>query len=475
MTFKEIFMLWPDAPALSFLLWIFIALVILYLARTPAHKAIEATFNMVARALRLGARSLALTEKRFAKRNREVILASGLEAAEHSIEREFHRVDAVVKKDLSGYPALNRNLGDLIARIDSDYSQCSEVPPEPSSWVAAVQAVAKIRATGDTQVAKILGDIRNNLADQHKDAIEEYRKSSSHRHEILTKMAPCWRELTATLSKVGSTIDGLMERSRAIDRKIEDFERIRAGSDNAVRKLTSSSMTQFVISALVLLIAVGGAAINFNLIALPMSEMVGGGSYIGPYKTSNIAAMVIIMVEAAMGLYLMEALRITNLFPVIGSMNDKMRVRMIFITFAILFILASVEASLAYMRDQIAADMQALRHALAASEMAATSKSWIPTAGQMVMGFILPFALTFIAIPLESFIHSSRTVLGVVVQGFLRALSFILRLAGNIVRGLGGVVIALYDVFVFPALWIEKQVRDKSRGRGLNSTGERIQ
>src|SRR3972149_5346586 len=26
-----------------------------------------------------------------------------------------------------------------------------------------------------------------------------------------------------------------------------------------------------------------------NLIALPMSEMVGGGSYIGPFKTSNVA------------------------------------------------------------------------------------------------------------------------------------------------------------------------------------------
>ena len=40
----------------------------------------------------------------------------------------------------------------------------------------------------------------------------------------------------------------------------------------------------------------------------------------------------------------------------------------------------------------------------------------------MGMGFILPFALTFVAIPLETFVHSLRTVLGLVGIGILRAL-----------------------------------------------------
>ena len=37
---------------------------------------------------------------------------------------------------------------------------------------------------------------------------------------------------------------------------------------------------------------------------------------------------------------------------------------------------------------------------------------WITTAAQMGMGFTLPFALVFVAIPLETFVHSLRTVLG---------------------------------------------------------------
>ena len=48
---------------------------------------------------------------------------------------------------------------------------------------------------------------------------------------------------------------------------------------------------------------------------------------------------------------------------------------------------------------------------------------WITTAAQMGMGFILPFALVFVAIPLETFVQSLRTVLGLVGIAALRALA----------------------------------------------------
>jgi hypothetical protein len=210
---------------------------------------------------------------------------------------------------------------------------------------------------------------------------------------------------------------------------------------------------------LVLIVAIGGAIVNFNLIALPMSEMVGGGSYIGQFKTSDVAALVIILVEVAMGLYLMESLRITKLFPVIGSMDDVMRRRMIWVTFSILLILASVEASLAFMRDRIAADMQALRHSLAASAAIQPVNTWIPTVGQMVMGFILPFALTFVAIPLESFVSSSRTVMGKITVVFLRWVAFLLRLLGSIATYLGEFLVSVYDLVIFPSIWVEGLVK----------------
>jgi len=219
--------------------------------------------------------------------------------------------------------------------------------------------------------------------------------------------------------------------------------------------LSSSSLTQFFISGLVLMIAFGGALINFNLIALPMSEMVGGASYIGPYKTSDVAGLVIILIELTMGLFLMESLRITRLFPIIGSMDDKMRLRMIWITFTLLAILAGVESALAFMRDRIAQDMEALRQTLTGVEQASAATSMIPTVGQMIMGFILPFALAFVAIPLESFVSSSRTVLGIVTAGALRLFAFALRLIGNLAYYSGRLVINLYDLIIFPSIWLE--------------------
>jgi hypothetical protein len=326
-----------------------------------------------------------------------------------------------------------------------------------------VQAVSKIPSQGDGTVSNILKEIHKTAVSQFKTTTAEYRKSVAERHNLLKKMMPYWRRMSQTLEQVGKTITGLQERANVIDNRMQEYEDIRAKSDKSVRMLTASSLTQFFISGFVLLIAIGGAVINFNLIALPMSEMVGGGSYIGSFKTANVAAMVIILVEVAMGLYLMESLRITRLFPIIGHMDDKMRTRMIWITFTILLVLASVEAALAYMRDQIAADVQALRQSLAAVETTASVaiNSWIPTVGQMVMGFVLPFALTFVAIPLESFVHSSRTVLGVTGAASLRGLAFLFRLLGNVSRYLGELLVNIYDLFIFPPLWVENLIRDK--------------
>ena len=77
-----------------------------------------------------------------------------------------------------------------------------------------------------------------------------------------------------------------------------------------------------------MLIAFGGAYVNFKLISLPMSAMVGGGDYVTEnLRASEVAALVIIMFETLMGLFLMETLRFTNLFP-LGSVTEKMRQRL---------------------------------------------------------------------------------------------------------------------------------------------------
>jgi hypothetical protein len=174
-----------------------------------------------------------------------------------------------------------------------------------------------------------------------------------------------------------------------------------------------------------------------------------------------VAALVIILVELSIGLYLMESLRITRLFPVIGAMDDRMRTRMIWITLVLLTILAGVESALAFMCDRMASDMEALRQTLAGVEKTIRPGSQIATIGQMIMGFVLPFFLAFVAIPLESFISSARTVVGIVAAGLLRLVVFLLRLSGNIACYTGKLIAALYDLVIFPLLWIEGVITEK--------------
>jgi hypothetical protein len=457
MSLIQLLNIWPNAPLLSAFFWITVSVFLLYLARTPAHRSIYSLSRVVHNGLRLLSQSTLLAAERIRARNKEVLFSLGKETTERVIEREYQRVEDVIKRDLSSFPMLQRSMADQVASLDEDYQKSSELPPPAPTWVDAITSLGKM-SSKDASVAAILDQIHKTINGQHKGVMDEYRRISSERHSVLHKMMPLWRKLSASVDMAAKRFTGLNERAQVIDNRMAEYQEIQSESVKAERMLTSSAATQFFIAGFVLMIAFGGAVINFNLIALPMSEMVGGGSYIGAFKTSDVAALVIILVELAMGLYLMESMRITRLFPIIGQMDDQTRRRMIWITFTILFIMAGVESSLAFMRDRLAADMHALRQSLADVEVMAAANNWIPTVGQMVMGFILPFALAFVAIPLESFVHASRTVMGGLLSGFLGGLAFTFRLLGNIARYSGEFFVNLYDLTIFPSLWIERLV-----------------
>ena len=470
--FNQLLTVWSDQAGVSAAIWLVILVFVAYLARNPAHALLESTGRAIHAACRLFAAALGNLETRLQRRNREVVLALGEENCERAIEREFQRVNAVVTRDLSAYPALHRQISDTIDRIEEDYQAASDVPPLPPAWLEAVDSIAAIPRNGDPTVCNILDNIGATLEKAHRETEKAYRSTTLERHKLLGNMQPQWRELGQSLTRVKDTIDGLDGRTAEIDRQMATYEAIRNREDRVARTLASSSMTQFFISTLVLVIAIFGGLINFQLIAMPMSEMVGGTSYIGPMRTSDIAALVIIMVEIAMGLFLMESLRITHLFPVIGSMDDAMRKRMIVITFSILTILATVEASLAYMRDLLALDREALTQSLAGSGVVAEAEfRWIPSIGQMIMGFILPFALAFVAIPLESFIHSLRTVLGMIALAVIHSLAVLARMVGSTARHLSQILIGLYDLLIMLPLGIERLVAG-ARGRKPSAADE---
>jgi hypothetical protein len=130
----------------------------------------------------------------------------------------------------------------------------------------------------------------------------------------------------------------------------------------------------------------------------------------------------------------------------------------------------------------VAADID-LKRGLGNVTAAPVEVSWvtkIPVAGQMILGFVLPFALAFVAIPLEYLISAGRTVLGVTVVGLMRSMALVLRMASNFSRHLATALVMAYDILIFLPILIERAIRsrrvppdvaDLSRHSGLRKTG----
>lgn len=455
-------MIWPVNPVLSVLVLFVIAVPILYGARQAMHSVLRAVFRSISNPLRLGSHWLFKTADELRRRNKMVLLGYGREEISQGIVKEFDRVTNLVQRDLHGYPVLQRKLMDEITRIEEDFQKCGEVPPPPPEWTKAVAAIAKIKPSGDGLVERILEDISDSIGDIYEKVIAEYRESSKKRHDILKSFMPFWRSVDQTLNRVDKNLTGLKESAAKIDEQMEKYAQINANSEKAEHTLTSSATILFVISLLVMLIAAGGGFVNFWLIERPMEAMVGGSEYIyGNLQASYLAAMVIIFFETLMGLFLMESLGYTHLFPLNG-VNNRMRRWMVWISFAILLILAGVEVALAVMRDMIVSADVALKQELAGGAVtAAATAGWalnIPKAAQMILGFTLPFALAFVAIPLEYLILSGRTVFGVLLVLGFRGLGFATRFLSSMTRQIGKGTENLYDAVIFLPLIIERVV-----------------
>src|SRR5262245_47988566 len=217
-------MLWPDSPALSIFVVATVALVFLYAARKPMHELLHAVGALLGGPLRLAARWMVTTAQQMKERNRAVLLAHGRHETGQRIEREFERLGAVVRRDLQGYPTLQRKLLDEITRIEEDYKKCGEVPPPPPDWVEAVTAMANVKTGGSEMVQRILEEIKASIAKIHDRALGEYRKSYESRHRILEGFMPFWRSVDRTLAEVNKKLADLQSSASAVDAQMARFE-----------------------------------------------------------------------------------------------------------------------------------------------------------------------------------------------------------------------------------------------------------
>ncbi|MGH8373160.1 MAG: hypothetical protein ACRETO_10555, partial [Gammaproteobacteria bacterium] len=232
MSAEKMLTLWSSSPTVSAIIWLVLLIVVLYVARVPAHRFLRSLGGLLYRGMRLAAKALMRTSERLNERNREVMLVQAREHQVQRLQREFERVAAYVNRDLSAYPALNRQLSEMGARVEEDFQRSGEVPPMPPPWVDAVNSIAKIPANGDPMVGTILRNVQDMLDKSSKDVVGAYRKAAGKRHELLQHMLPMWRYMNRKLESLEKMFAGLGERTQKIDNQIARLEEIIDGTDH---------------------------------------------------------------------------------------------------------------------------------------------------------------------------------------------------------------------------------------------------
>jgi hypothetical protein len=465
--------LWPEKPVLSLLLLCGLSMLFLWAAREP----VLALLRGVGRSLESGLTGVShwckAAADRQERRNREALLAACELELRARMERELHRIDASFSEKLGQWANLHRRLDDLLTRLDGDYQNCGDSPPEVPGWGPALEAVTAIPAAGDPKVQKVLQGIRESFSASAKRVLALYREETSKRHRLLGRMRPYWKEIRSLLSRMKEIVARCLQATVRIDGCVDEFQRIASARKSPEQVLHYSATKPFVISLIVLAVALAGAFINFQLIALPMSELVPAGARVGGVQVATVAALVLVLMETAVGIFVMDMLEITDLFPKLARVSVGRRRLILGLGLAGLFFLAAVESSLAVLREQIVEADAALKLSLAGATetvVAAPARSAIPVIGQAVLGFVLPWILAMVAIPLESFIDSSRHVASRLCVVLLRGVGCV---AGALAHGAGTLTVALaglYDVWVSIPLRFERMIRgDQATRRGATA------
>jgi len=481
----ESIMLWPERPMLSFMVVWAVSSLFLWAARKPMLKTLTQLGSELGQAIDAAGQRVAQAARDLSQRNATTLLAAGMREAQGRLDRELQRMDAGFSDQMGKYGELQRRLDERLLDVERDYQDCGVAPPEIPAWSAAVETLSGIPTSGDPNIQKVLEGIKSSSQDAEKKALHAHRNDSAKRHKILGGMLPHWKGIRALLSKMNESVSQALESASRIDGFIDDYEKIRGETEESARALTYSAIKFFVVSVLVLGIALAGAFINFQLIALPMSELVPAGARVGGLPVSTVAALVLVLMEVALGIFLMDMLGITELFPKLSTIPRSRRRLILWLGIIGLFFLSMVEGSLAILREQIVEADAALKLSLAGEEsriVDSASRSMIPVMGQAVLGFILPWVLALVAVPLEMLLDSGRHIASAATVVFLRVLGALLAGSATAIRHLTNITTNFYDVYISVPLRIEEWLRNmgdddsssdsRPRRRNAGSHGE---
>ncbi|MEE2664296.1 MAG: hypothetical protein VX681_09270 [Myxococcota bacterium] len=459
----ESFYPWPESPGLSiFTLWLS-SVVFLWAARAPMLRALRGLSRSLEQGIESVTKWCADMGDSLSTRHRETLRAASELELQSRISREIVRIDDSFAEKLGRYAGLQRKVDDLVSGLEDDYKQCGDSPPQVPAWAGAVEAVAAIPNNADPNVRKVLEGIKESMTDAEKRAFRTYKDDTAARHRVLGKMRPTWKEIRTLLASMKDAVTKAVQTSSKLSRYVDEYDELVNNRESEAHARNYSPMKPFITSLIVMGVALGGAFVNFQLIALPMSELVPAGARLGGIPVSTVSALVLVLMEVAVGIFLMDMLGITDLFPKLATVAPSRRRLILWLSLSGLLFLSSVESSLAILREQIVAADAVLKQSLAGQAGEAVgiaAGSQIPVIGQAVLGFVLPWLLALVAIPLEMMLDSGRHVVAKVSVLAVHTLGGTTRVVGHMLCGLTGALPSVYDVYIAIPLRLERIWRD---------------
>jgi hypothetical protein len=441
----------PDMPGVSIAVWIVASMVFLFLAKEPVHKMIDACSDATAGGLRKLSAWMKETAAAMREKDRKVLLESGVAKIQGEILQEFSKIDMANTKALSGYPKLQLRLDDNISQLERDYEECGQVTPQAPGWSEVIESIGRAKdSSNDRIIEKMLSEIHKSAVEGEKKALSEFRDATSKRHKILSSMSSVWKRVEKVAREINGKVDKVMENSKNIENYMNRYEKISSAEPESIDMLSSKVTKLFIISLIVISVGMVGAFINFNLIALPMSELVPAGVRVAGMQVSEVSALVIVALELVMGIFMFEAIGVTHTFPQIANMTRGKRKIILFGCLLGLLFLSTVEASLAVLRENLAEAKTALDISLAgeSATSADSVNSDITLIGQALLGFVLPWILAVIAIPLEMFIEASQHAFARFYTILITLFCYLATAIAYLIEGLFKIFVHLFDIYI---------------------------
>jgi hypothetical protein len=221
-------------------------------------------------------------------------------------------------------------------------------------------------------------------------------------------------------------VAGAVSTATRVNTYIDQYSRMRDGDHAAAREISYSATKRFGIALLALGASAAAGFASWQLLAAPLAELLPEGARVGGASLAGLAALAVVAVEVALGVFATDLMGVTELLPRLGRFTATRRRVLLAAALANLLLLACAGAALAE---------------------------------PGLLGFVFPWLLAGLAVPLETFFESGRQVAMHASALLVSGLGSLALASGRMARTLSEMLASLYDAYVSIPLRIERAVK----------------